>query len=371
MTQLLTRMRMLVYHLRMSNLSDSEKKRLFSLFDNVKQEDTVGGLNRSSNSEVLIVDFMNTFIRAFMASPSLNSNGNHTGGIAGCLKSIGYAAKLINPTKIVVVSDGQGGSLKRRKIYPQYKSGRKTKIRLNRAYEDTSTPDTEDKNLKKQLLRTVQYLDKLPVTTMAIDHIEADDTIAYLATEYFKNSNVTIMSADKDFLQLAGDRIKVWSPTKKKLYGCAEILLEYGISCKNFINYRVMEGDTSDNIDGISGAGLKTIIKCFPILTEEHQYTLQEIYNYSDSKKGKLKLYNTILENKEVMQRNYDLMQLNNTQIQTFSQLRINEIMEKPIAKLDKFGFSKLLVEDCMQNNFPNSMIWLNEVFGKINSMVL
>ena len=371
MTQLLTLMKMLVYHLRMSNLSDSEKKRLFSLFDNEKQEDRNVGLNRSSNSEVLIVDFMNTFIRAFMASPSLNSNGNHTGGIAGCLKSIGYAAKLINPTKIVVVSDGQGGSLKRRKIYPQYKSGRKTKIRLNRAYEDTTTPDTEDKNLKKQLLRTVQYLDKLPVTTMAIDHIEADDTIAYLATEYFKNSNVTIMSADKDFLQLAGDRVKIWSPTKKKLYGCAEILLEYGISCKNFINYRVMEGDTSDNIDGIYGAGLKTIIKCYPILAEDKQYTLQELYNYSDTHKGKLKVYDTVLENKDIMQRNYDLMQLHNTQIQTFSQLRINEIMEKPIAKLDKFGFSKLLVEDCMQNNFPNSMIWLNEVFGKINSMVL
>ncbi len=90
-----------------NNLSDSEKKRLFSLFDNVKQEEKAGGLNRSANSEVLIVDFMNTFIRAFMASPSLNTNGNHTGGIAGCLKSIGYAAKLINPTKIVVVSDGQ------------------------------------------------------------------------------------------------------------------------------------------------------------------------------------------------------------------------------------------------------------------------
>ena len=77
------------------------------------------------------------------------------------------------------------------------------------------------------------------------------------------------------------------------------------------------------------------------------------------------------LENKNIMQRNHDLMQLHDTQIQTFSQLRINEILEKPVPKLDRFGFSKLLVEDCMQNNFPNSMIWLNEVFGKINSMVL
>lgn len=355
----------------MSNLSDSEKKRIFSLFDNIKQEDRVGGLNRSPDSEILIVDFMNTFIRSFMASPSLSSNGDHTGGIAGCLKSIGVAVKLINPTRLIIVSDGNGGSLKRKKIYPEYKNGRKTKIRLNRAYNDVSDSGTEDKNLIKQMLRTVQYLDKLPVTTMAIDHIEADDTIAYLATDCFKNSNVTIMSADKDFLQLASDKVKIWSPTKKKLYGCAEILLEYGISCKNFINYRIMEGDESDNIDGIRGAGLKTILKCYPILSEDHKYSLQEIYNYSESNKGKLKLYDTVLENKNIMQRNHDLMQLHDTQIQTFSQLRINEILEKPVPKLDRFGFSKLLVEDCMQNNFPNSMIWLNEVFGKINSMVL
>jgi len=355
----------------MSNITDSEKRRLFSLFDQIKPSDKVEGLNRTLNSEVLIVDFMNTFLRAFMASPSMNANGNHTGGIAGCLKSIGYAVKLINPTRIVIVSDGNGGSLKRRKIYPEYKSGRKSKIRLNRSYEDLSNPDTEEKNLKVQLIKTVKYLDTLPVTTMAIDHIEADDTIAYLAKQYFKDSNVTIMSADKDFLQLASDKIKIWSPTKKKMYGCAEILTEYGISCSNFINYRVMEGDDSDNINGIQGAGLKTILKCFPIFTEEKQYSLQEIYNYSDTHKGKYKLYNTILDNKSIMERNYGLMQLHDTQIQTFSQLRINEIMEKPLQKLDKFNFGKLLMEDGMQNNFPNSMVWIQEVFGKVNSYVV
>jgi 5'-3' exonuclease len=155
------------------------------------------------------------------------------------------------------------------------------------------------------------------------------------------------------------------------MYGCAEILTEYGISCSNFINYRVMEGDDSDNINGIQGAGLKTILKCFPIFTEEKQYSLQEIYNYSDTHKGKYKLYNTILDNKSIMERNYGLMQLHDTQIQTFSQLRINEIMEKPLQKLDKFNFGKLLMEDGMQNNFPNSMVWIQEVFGKVNSYVV
>ena len=354
----------------MSNLTDNEKKRLFSLFDQIKTTPQSEGLNRTLNSDVLIIDFMNTFIRAFMASPALNSNGNHTGGIAGCLKSIGYAVKLLNPTRIIIVSDGNGGSMKRRKIYPDYKAGRKTKIRLNRTYEDLSNPDSEEKNLKIQLIKTVRYLDTLPVTTMAIDHIEADDTIAYLATDYFKNSNVTIMSADKDFLQLANDRVKIWSPTKKKLYGCAEILQEYGVTCSNFINYRIMEGDDSDNIDGINGAGLKTIIKCFPIFTDEKRYSLQEIYNYSDTHKVKYKLYNTILDNKNIIERNWQLMQLHETQIQSFSQLRINEILEKPLIKLDRYKFSKLLLEDNMQNNFPNSIIWLQEVFGKVNSFV-
>jgi DNA polymerase I len=351
-------------------LSNDERKRLYSLFNKTIDEKPIEPSKRTLNSEILIVDFMNTFLRAYSANPSLDNNGNHTGGISGCLKSIGYAAKLLNPTRIIIVSDGAGGSLKRRKIYPDYKKGRRNKIRLNRAYEDMSDESTEDKSLKIQLLKTIKYLDVLPVTTMAIDNIEADDAIAYLSVEYFKNSNVTIMSSDKDFLQLACDHIKIWSPTKKKIYGCAEILMEYGISCGNYINYRIMEGDVSDNIDGIGGAGLKTILKCFPIFADQHRYSLDEIYNYSENYKGKYKLYDTILNNKNIMSRNLQLMQLHETCIQSFTQLRINEIVEKPLKKLDRYNFGKMLLEDNMKNNFPDSFIWLNEVFGKVNSFV-
>jgi 5'-3' exonuclease len=162
--------------------------------------------------------------------------------------------------------------------------------------------------------------------------------------------------------------VKVWSPSKKKLYGCAEIHGEYGISCQNFINYRILEGDDSDNIDGIRGAGLKTIMKCFPIFNDNKRYTLQEIFNYSDSNKGKLKLYDTILANKDIIERNYVLMQLNDTEIQSFSQLRINEVLDKPSNKLNKMKFLLLLSEDKMRNNLENSGIWLNEVFSKLNN---
>jgi DNA polymerase-1 len=349
-------------------LPDSEKSRLFSLFENMNKEQRFSGIQKSAESDVLLVDFYNLFIRSFMAIPTMNDNGIHVGGIAGFLKTIGAAIKLLTPSKVVIVIDGKGGSLKRRKIYPQYKNGRNTKIRLNRSYEELSGSELEGDSLQKQILRTVAYLDNLPVTTIAIDNVEADDVIAYMANEYYKDKNVYIASCDKDFLQLVNDRVKVWSPSKKKLYGCAEIHGEYGISCQNFINYRILEGDDSDNIDGIRGAGLKTIMKCFPIFNDNKRYTLQEIFNYSDSNKGKLKLYDTILANKDIIERNYVLMQLNDTEIQSFSQLRINEVLDKPSNKLNKMKFLLLLSEDKMRNNLENSGIWLNEVFSKLNN---
>ena len=305
-----------------------------------------------------------------MAIPSLNEDGLHTGGIAGFLKSIGYAIKLLSPTRVIIVFDGKGGSQKRRKIYPDYKNGRKTDIRLNRNYEELSSSQIESVNFKKELIRTVNYLDTLPVTVMAIDYIEADDTIAYLSMDTFKESNVTIMSTDKDFLQLASDRIKIWSPTKKKIFDCTQILDQYGITCNNFIFYRIMEGDISDNINGLDGVGLKRVIKAFPFLADPKQSSLQEIYNYSENNRGKYKIYETVLDNKLLLERNFELMQLKVTQIQSFTQLRVEEIINTPIRKIDKISFSKLITEDKMWNNIPNYHIWLQECFGKLNSFV-
>jgi len=354
----------------MSGFTSNEKRRLFSLFENIKEGVGDSGIQKTTNSDILLVDGLNTFIRSFMAVPSMNDDGMHTGGIAGFLKSVGYAIKLINPTRVIIVFDGSGGSQKRRKIYPEYKKGRKTKVKFNRTYEDLSSSELEQKNLQIELMRLVNYLDVLPVTVMAIDNIEADDTIAYLSEETFKDSNVTIMSTDKDFLQLASDRVKIWSPVKKKIFGCKEIVDEYGITCNNFIYYRILEGDVSDNIPGVDGVGIKRVLQAYPFLGEDKQVTLQEIYNYSENYKGKYKIYERVLDNKLLIERNYELMQLHNTQIQSFTQLRVEEIINAPIKKINKISFSKLITEDKMWNNIPNYHIWLNQCFGKLNSFV-
>jgi len=355
----------------MSGFTSSEKQRLFSLFENVNGGVGDSGIQKTTNSDILLVDGLNTFIRSFMAVPSMNDDGMHIGGIAGFLKSIGYAIKLINPTRVIVVFDGTGGSQKRRKLYPDYKKGRKTKIKFNRTYEELSSSDLEQKNLQVELMRLVSYLEVLPVTVMAIDNIEADDTIAYLSEDTFKDSNVTIMSTDKDFLQLASERVKIWSPVKKKIFGCKEIVDEYGITCNNFIYYRVMEGDVSDNITGLDGVGIKRVLQAYPFLGEDKQVTMQEIYNYSENYKSKYKIYERVLDNKLLLERNFELMQLKNTCIQSFTQLRIEEIIKKQVPKIDKMTFSRLITEDKMWSNLPNYMVWLNETWGKLNSFVL
>jgi DNA polymerase-1 len=355
----------------MEQLDNNEKKKLFSLFDNVKNElKEQNGLNKTQDSDVLVIDGLNTFCRCFASNCQLNDDGVHTGGVSGFLKSIGYAIRLLNPTRCIIVFDGQGGSVRRRKIYSEYKGHRKNKVRLNRIFEEASTNESESQAISRQLVRVSHYIDCFPVTTIQMDSVEADDVMAYLALDSFKNSNVTIMSSDKDFYQIVNERIKIYSPTKKKIYGMEDVFSEFGINTKNFVLYRMLDGDPSDNIDGIKGCGIKTIIKAFPFLAENKVHTVQDIFDYSEIHKNKFKIYESILNNKNIVNRNYDLMQLSETIIATFAQLNIGDILKKK-NKLNRFEFNSMLRNDKMWNVLPNSGVWLEETFKKLDAFVI
>ena len=346
-------------------ISNEDKNRLRQLISSTPIENTK--LNK--NDRVLIVDGMNTFIRSFSALPTMNDNGLHIGGITGFLKSIGSAIKLLRPTRVIVVFDGEGGSQKRRKIYPDYKQGRRNKLKFNRSYEELTNSNIENNNLNFEFTRTIEYIKILPVSLVIINQIEADDVIAYLSTSYFKDKskNVYIMSTDKDFLQLVDDKVKVWSPTKKKLYGCEEIKAEYGIYCNNFIFYRILEGDVSDNIPGVKGAGIKTIIKAFPFMSQPEQVKMQDIFNYSENNISKFKIYEKIIENKFIVERNYKLMQLKETIIQPFTQLKINDIVNEQVPLVNAMQFNHMICEDRMFGIFDNYLTWINDVWKELN----
>ena len=85
---------------------------IFSLLDNVQKPGDLGVNNR-----VLIVDGLNLYLRAFAVNGALNDNGVPVGGLTGFLRSLAYAIREVNPTRVIVVYDGAGGSQRRRKYY--------------------------------------------------------------------------------------------------------------------------------------------------------------------------------------------------------------------------------------------------------------
>lgn len=350
-------------------LSQSEKSKLYGILKNVGSAHK--NWKRSTNSNVLLVDGTNIFIRCWAANPAMDENGNHTGGVVGFLKSIGYAIKLLAPTRCVITFDGVGGSFKRRKIFPAYKEHRKGKIRLNRAYEELTDATTEEENCRQQFSRLLHYLTVLPVNLLSIDHVEADDVLAFLAVDYFKDSDkVYIMSSDKDFLQLCNGNIAVYSPTKKRIYGSHEVLTEYQIHPNNFVLYRAMDGDPSDNVDGIQGAGPKTIVKHFPWLSDEAEHTVDEVVNHAVNLRNKYKVCENVSEGKAVLERNVALMQLRHTALTTIAQLHCVERLETvKIPMMDRNAFFKLIREDMMENNLFDHVSWVNDVFGPLDSV--
>ena len=305
------------------------------------------------NDKVLIIDGLNTFIRVFSVIPTTNDDGIHVGGIVGFLRSIGYTIKMIRPTRCIIVFDGKGGSVRRRKIYPEYKQKRKTKYRVNRAYDFASQED-EKQNMIMQLQRVVEYLETLPVTVLSYDNIEADDTIGYICRQVLTESELTVMSTDKDFLQLANSRIKVWSPTKKKMYDEDAVLDEYGISSHNLIWYRVLDGDKSDNIPGVKGLGLKTIQKKLPFLSENRIVEIDEVIT-------------ELPESKEIIERNYNLMQLSDVDISGSTKTKIIEKVNEPINRLIKYKFQTMFLEDKLYSALPNVNSWLLTNFNQLN----
>lgn len=346
-----------------------DKAKLFSLFDNIKKEhrDNAGKVlfkQRTQNSDVLIIDGTNNFCRCFCVTPTLNDNGDHVGGVSGFLSSIGYAIKLLSPTRVIIVFDGKGGSLRRKSIYPDYKAGRKPPKRLNRAYEGMVDDGGEAKALANQMSVLAEYLTTLPVSVIAIDHIEADDVIAYLANHVFTKpeEKVTIMSSDKDFYQLVSDRVSVFSPIKKKVYGIQDIVNEYQIHPHNFIYYRILEGDTSDNITGINGIGLKTAIKRFPMLLDSEKTSIEKLLSYATDKMNESKIYAKVSEGTKTLEINHKLMQLAEPDFAGSLQANIIDAASKKYS-LNKFEFIQLLTRYGMHQSIPNYNVWIQEVF--------
>jgi 5'-3' exonuclease len=334
--------------------------KFISFLDQLKDEDpkTVTHLN----DRVLVIDGLNTFIRAFAVNPAINDDGLHIGGMIGFLRSIRYTCDILKPSRCIIVFDGKDGSKRRSKIYPDYKATRKVKKRLNRNVDWGTAPADEEESMKQQMGRLIEYLEQLPLTLVCIDGIEADDTIAYISQQLLTDSDIFIMSTDKDFLQLVDDRVKVWSPTKKKLYTKNEVFDEYGIPSRNILTYRILDGDKSDNITGIRGCGIKSIIKYIQPITEDKDFTVMDLFDYAEnSSDKKIKLLDTIQNSRNLVKRNYLLMQLQKVDIPNHTKMKIQGAVNGDVPQLIKYRFQTMFLKDKLSTQIKNLDTWIME----------
>jgi len=306
------------------------------------------------------------FIRVFGAVPALNDDGEHCGGITGFLLSTAATIRNLNPSRVVIVFDGKGGSHRRKKVYADYKGGRTGLTRLNRlsGYEDI---EDQQQSMKKQFVRLYEYLQNLPVTLLQVDYVEADDLMAWMANHYFKKE-VILLSSDKDFLQLVNERIRVYSPVKKVMYDEPIVKEEWGVIPQNLVWYRVIMGDTSDNIKGVNGIGAKTILGKMDFLNEgelDYNGFVAGIKENCDEKLSK-----KLLDSIQTIELNYDLMQLKSPDISTSITSNIRDILDNHQPKLNLLEFKKMFMYDKLYTAFANVDSWLRNSFMGLDNIL-
>ncbi len=322
---------------------------------------------RKLNDHILVIDAMNMLIRSFSLLKAMNPSGAHIGGLVGFLRSLGYVTRIFDPTRVVVVWDGKGGSGNRKNIDPNYKAQRATARITHWGLYDTR--EEEQESLVNQLLRVQDYLDCLPMQQIMMEKLEADDIIAYMAKEAGNSGKkVTIVSSDKDFLQLVNKNIEVYAPVKKTTFTKDNIIDEIKVLPENYNIVKALLGDNSDNLPGVKGLGIKTILSEWKSFTWDSLASLQNVWDHCETQlevnKKPKKIFAKILHEWDRVEKNYELMNLHNSVLDLKEKDHILDIIKSEIPDLQTGAFLHLLDQDKIEGITKNTEGWLENFRG-------
>jgi len=337
------------------------KKDLLDLLNNVQEQ----GDELPSQNRYLLIDGLNLFFRNFSAINAVNSNGVHIGGLGGFFRSLGALIRTIQPTHVYVVFDGTGSSTNRKNIIPEYKSNRNLSRVTN--WEVFENLEEEDESKIDQIIRVIQYLKTLPVKTLSLPKVEADDIISYLSSVLNKKSTdrVFIVSSDKDYLQLVTEQVIVYRPIEKEYYTEDTVKGKFGISPNNFLLYKLLMGDNSDGITGIKGLGEKKLFKLFPELADKN-LTFDDLLDISESKLKEHVIYARLLHDVESLENKYKVMDLSNPMMNDSEKEKVNQVVANTELNFYPDTFVQMCEEDQLGNLIRNTDFWVRDVFKNL-----
>ena len=343
-----------------------KKDELLKLLNNVNEEGNTTS-TFTKHSKVLLIDGLNLFLRNFAVMNYVNEKNVHIGGLVGFLRSLAYYINTIQPTSVYVVFDGEGSATNRKNLLPEYKSNRNISRMTN--WEVFKNLEEEQESKEDQIIRLTHYLRCLPMHTIAIDKVEADDIIAYISNKVAEKSNTHsyIVSSDKDFLQLVNDQITVYRPMEKRFYTPNDIMQKFGILPENFIIRKTLLGDNSDRIPGVKGLGPKKFDKLFPQLSTDI-LSLEDILEVSTEKYKDNIIYSRIAFEAQNLKKFYTIMDLQNPLLDDVEKKYLDDILDKKHSGLDKGSFLRFYHEDGLRHSIKDVDSWVTKTFTLLNS---
>lgn len=235
--------------------------------------------------KIVLIDGHSILNRAFYGVPDLtNASGLHTNAVYGFLNIMFKILDEESPEFLTVAFDLKAKTF-RHKMFEDYKGTRKPM----------------PAELYEQVDVIQNVLNAMNIQVVTKEGYEADDILGTIAKKCEKEGlTVSVVSGDRDLLQLASSDIKIRIPKTKRSgteiedYLACDVKEKYQVTPEEFIEVKALMGDASDNIPGVPSIGEKTATK---LIVEYH--TIDNIYNSLDSiKAGKMK--NSLVENKEL-----------------------------------------------------------------------
>lgn len=241
---------------------------------------------------LLLIDGHSQAYRAFfgMKTPLSTAHGELTGAVYGFARKLLSVVREYKPAHVATAFDL--GDTWRHAEFPNYKA----------------TRDQMPSEMRTQLERIQQMLQAFNIPIITYPNYEADDVLGALAQQAAaQGTDVLILTGDRDMFQLVTDRVKILYTSGgpnpiTSVYGPAEIEARYGLTPAQFIDFKSLTGDTSDNIPGVPGVGEKTAVKLL-----QTYGTVESLYEHLDAVKGP-KLQQNLAEHAEQVQRNKRLV---------------------------------------------------------------
>ncbi len=200
-------------------------------------------MNEQAQNTLCLVDGSGYIFRAFYALPPMNRpDGTPVNAVYGFTNMMMNLIQDNPCTHILVIFDAKRKNF-RNDIYPEYKANRR------------ETPE----ELIPQFPLIRQACDALNVPWLEMEGYEADDLIATYANLASQQGwKITVISADKDLMQLMTDSVVLYDPMKKKMLSVPDVQNKFGVTPDKVVDVQSLMGDSTDNIPGANGIGPKT-----------------------------------------------------------------------------------------------------------------